>query len=175
MGGQSEFQEHEMGEMRGSQTGGRQERGGQQMGGQQTGRQRMAPSGAPGVRLDDNLTSEMRFALYDAHEAVKTCEWCADQCLGDSQMEQCARLCRDVADIGALMEHLIARDSIFLPEIAETFLESAEECAMECERHEHAHCQECATELRQAIESTDWMLQTMGQSQGQQPTQAPSR
>lgn len=40
--------------------------------------------------------------------AVQACEWCADECLGDPDMEKCARLCRDVADLTAMHARFMA-------------------------------------------------------------------
>jgi len=46
-------------------------------------------------------------------------EWCADECLGDEEMEECARLCRDVADIASLHARFMARNSNYSKQLAE--------------------------------------------------------
>jgi len=136
--------------------------GGQQMG--QTGGQQLTQ---PGGQFDDQLPGEMRVALEDFEKASKVCDWCADKCIDEGpQMAECIRLCRDVADLGTLNAKLIARDSVFGPELAEVFATAAEECASECMRHQNPHCQECASVLSRAVDSTYRLLdqlQTMEQ------------
>ncbi|MFH5799318.1 four-helix bundle copper-binding protein [Haladaptatus sp. CMAA 1911] len=154
---------------------GRQEIGQQgQIGGQQgqTGGQGMGQTGGqqltqPGGQFDDQLPGEMRVALEDFEKAAKVCDWCADKCIDEGpQMAECIRLCRDVSDLGTLNAKLIARDSVFGPELAEVFANAAEECASECMRHQNPHCQECASVLSRAVGSTYRLLdqlQTMEQ------------
>ena len=147
-------------------TGGQQPQpGGQAMTSQQMGSQGMGGQQI-GLTLDDVLTGEMRLALEDFTEVAQVCEWCADQCIAeaDPMMVECIRLCRDVADLARLNMALLARDSIFGPEAAETFAMAAKACADECAQHQHAHCQECARICRQAAESTWEMLATLGSS-----------
>lgn len=121
--------------------------------------------------LNDVLTGEMRLALHDAVQAVNTTEWCADECIsmGSPEMAECARLCRDVADLASLNVKFISRGSLFGPDVAEAFAIAAEECARECARHPHSHCQESAHVLQRAADSTWKLLDTMsGQQQQQQ-------
>lgn len=149
----------QMGGQVGGQTGG-QFGGGttQQMGG--------GVQAARGTTIDQALTPQMRAALYGFVEAAKVCDWCADQCIGEGpQMAQCIRLCRDVVDVAALNFKLISRDSVFGPELAEVFVQVADECAQECARHSEVHCQECAQVLNQTIQSVQEMLSSFGQGQ----------
>jgi len=121
-------------------------------------------------RLDQVLSQEMQRALQQFVEAAKVCEWCADRCVGEGQMmAECLRLCRDVADIASLNARFVARDSSFGPELAETFIRAARACAQECAQHQHAHCQDCASVLGQAIETVQNMLGSLhtGQESGQ--------
>jgi len=111
-------------------------------------------------RLDfeDTLTNEMRVALHDIVQAATICNWCADACLGKMEMEECARVCQDVADLAALSVEFISRDSIFGVDVAESFAYAAEECEQICAQYPHDHCQECASTLRRATDSTWTML-----------------
>ncbi|WP_458205445.1 four-helix bundle copper-binding protein [Haladaptatus sp. NG-SE-30] len=123
-------------------------------------------------QFEDQLPSEMRIALEDFEKAAQVCDWCADQCIDEGpQMAECIRLCRDVADLGTLNAKLIARDSVFGPELAEVFTRAAEECADECMRHPHAHCQECASVLSRAVDSTYRLLDQIQMGQTETPTQ----
>ncbi len=177
--GQPQQQQHgrpqQQGQMPTGQQGtGQQEIGqrgiGQQEVGQQYGQQGQQMT--QGGQFDDQLPGEMRIALEDFEKAAKVCDWCADQCIDEGpQMAECIRLCRDVADLGTLNAKLIARDSVFGPELAEVFARAAEECADECMRHQNPHCQECASVLSRAVDSTYRLmdqLQTGGMQSGQQ-------
>jgi hypothetical protein len=129
-------------------------------GGVQTGQQQSMEMDLP---LDEAISNEMSVALYDFVESAKACEWCANRCIDEGpQMAECIRLCRDVADLAVLNVQLLARDSVFGPEAAETFISAAEACASECAQHSHRHCQECAAVLDRAIESTRSMLASFG-------------
>lgn len=119
--------------------------------------------------LEQSLLPEMQQALQQFFEAAKVCEWCADRCAEEGQgMAECIRLCRDVADIASLNARFIARDSAAGPELAEVFTRFAQECARECARHPHGHCQDCARVLGQAVQSVQQMLQSLQSAGGEQ-------
>lgn len=121
---------------------------------------------SPAGEFESSLTSDMRLALHDFVQAATVCEWCADRCITEGpEMAECIRLCRDVADLALQNVQFMARDSPFGPEIAETFAIAAEECADECARHSQPHCQECANELRRAVDSTWRMLESFERQQ----------
>jgi len=101
----------------------------------------------------ETLSDEQRECIENCNEATEVCEWCADECLGDPEMEECARLCRDVADIASLHARLMARSSTYSAELAETCAEVCEECAEECGRHDAHHCQVCQDVLETCAES----------------------
>lgn len=95
----------------------------------------------------------MAECIDDCLDAAQACEWCADESLGNEEMEKCARLCRDVADLTSLHARFMARNSTYSPQLAQTCAEACEECAEECERHDAEHCQVCATVLSECAES----------------------
>ncbi|SFR64687.1 four-helix bundle copper-binding protein [Halogeometricum limi] len=101
----------------------------------------------------DHLIEEQRDCIENCTEAAEVCEWCADECLGDEEMEACARLCRDVADIASLHARLMARGSDYSSDLAETCADACEACADECESHDADHCQVCAETLRECAET----------------------
>lgn len=152
------------------------QRGSQGMSMSRTGQQAGETTGQQmGLTLEDALSGEMRLALHDFVQSAMVCEWCADQCLDEGpQMAECVRLCRDVADLAMQNVRFIARDSVYGPDVAETFAYAAEECARECSNHPHEHCQECATTLRRAADSTWKLLDSIGhrpEGQGQRQMQ----
>ncbi|WP_218836314.1 four-helix bundle copper-binding protein [Halorarum salinum] len=133
----------------------------QPMGTQQAQEGAVQQPGPQLTEMEDALTGEMRLALHDFVQAAIVCEWCADQCIDEGPgMEECIRLCRDVADLATLNVQFMARDSAFGQDLAETFASAAQECANECARHPHSHCQECASTLTRAVNSTWSMLES---------------
>jgi hypothetical protein len=101
----------------------------------------------------DHLTDEQRECIELCNEAAEICEWRADACLGEEAMEECARRCRDVADLASLHARFLARDSNYGGHPAEA-------CAEECERHDADHCQLCAEVLRECAESCRTTMRT---------------
>src|SRR6056297_1398121 len=101
----------------------------------------------------DHLSDEQRDCIEICNEASQVCEWCADECLGDAEMEACARLCRDVADLTALHARFMARGSTYSQQLARACAGACEECAEECARHDADHCQVCADVLEECAAS----------------------
>ncbi|NIC00887.1 four-helix bundle copper-binding protein [Halobacterium sp. R2-5] len=101
----------------------------------------------------DSLSDEQRECIENCNEAAEVCEWCADECLGESDMEECARLCRDVADLTSLHARFMARSSQYSGDLASVCADACEACAEECDRHDADHCQVCADVLRECAES----------------------
>jgi len=100
-----------------------------------------------------SLDDDQRTCIENCNEATEVCEWCADECLGDPDMEECARLCRDVADLASLHARFMARGSTYSSTLAEACAEACEACADECSKHDAEHCQVCADVLQECAES----------------------
>ena len=101
----------------------------------------------------ESLSDTQRECIENCNEATEVCEWCADECLGSADMEECARLCRDVADLTALHARLMARNSRYSATVAEACVEACEACTDECRKHDANHCQVCAEVLQECAES----------------------
>lgn len=106
----------------------------------------------------DRLSDEQRECVENCTEAAEVSEWSADECLGSEEMETCARLCRDVADVASLHARFMARDSNYSTQLAEACAGVCEECAEECERHDADHCQVTAEVLQECAESCRSMM-----------------
>ncbi|MUV57811.1 four-helix bundle copper-binding protein [Halogeometricum sp. CBA1124] len=102
---------------------------------------------------NERLSDEQRECIENCTEAVEVTEWCADECLGSEEMEECARLCRDVADVASLHARLMARGSNYSTQLAQACAGACEECAEECRRHDADHCQTCAEVLDDCAET----------------------
>jgi hypothetical protein len=101
----------------------------------------------------DRPSDDQREYIENCNEATEVCEWCADECLGDADTEECARLCRDVADLTSLHARFMARGSGYSDTLAEACAEACGACADECSQHDAEHCQVCADVLRECAES----------------------
>ena len=133
-----------------------------QIQGQQQGR-------GPGMMFEDHLTNELRIALEDFNDVTHVAEWCAVRCAREGpQLADCARVCEDIAELAELNEKLIARDSMFGPEIAETFVRVAQQGLPEIQQHQqaHPHVTETISVINRAIDSCNTLLQM-----GTRPTQ----
>jgi hypothetical protein len=111
------------------------------------------------------LPQEYRTVLDSVARSMAVCAWCADQCiqLSDSNMVECIRACEEVVEIGETLLALAPRSSRFTPDVARAFEQAAQACAQECGRHQHAHCQECASVLSEATQSVRQLATTGGQ------------
>ena len=89
-------------------------------------------------------------------ECKITCEFCADACLGESNvshMIDCIRIDTVCAKIcGAAASILSVSYTNYVP-LLEYCIEVCEECATECEKHQHEHCQLCARNCRACLEA----------------------
>jgi hypothetical protein len=68
------------------------------------------------------------------------CNHCFDACLKEDDvkmMAECIRLDRECAEVCAVLEQAAARNSPFVPQLAQV-------CAEECRKHDDQHCQDCA-------------------------------
>ena len=96
---------------------------------------------------------------------AKMCLSCADACAAEKMdMRQCIRMCLDCADVCDATANLGLRrtgsNEQVLREMLELCARMCDECAAECEKHDHEHCKlcaqmcrECAEDCRKAAES----------------------
>lgn len=187
------------GQQTGRQMSGQQPMGGQQIGGQQTGGQQMGGQRGPqetsgqqmtgqgmgGQRaqgrqsFENHLTNELRIALEDFTDLSHIADWCAKMCASEGpQLATCAAICRDIAELAEFNEKLIARDSMFGPEIADTFVRIATESLPELQQfQQHPHVAETISAIDRTIDSCTTLLEMVGggqqmgsqQTSGQQP------
>lgn len=122
--------------------------------------------------FEDHFTNELRIALEDFTEVSHVAGWCAKECAGmGPQMRTCARVCQDIAEIAELNEKMIARDSMFGQELAETFIRVATEGLPEIRQYSQHHPQiaETVATIERTMNSCETVLGMLGQ-QGQRGT-----
>ena len=164
MGGQGMSEQMEsqgqQGGTRSGQQGGTQMHGGTQQGGTQGQSQPHT--------FDDHLTDELWIALEDFSELSHVAAWCAKECAtGQPELGICARICQDIAEIAALNEMLIARDSMFGPEVADMFIRIANEGLSELRQYEqrHPHVTETIATIERTMNSCETVLEQVDGSQ----------
>lgn len=106
----------------------------------------------------DHLNDAQRDCVENCAEVAEIAEWCAEACQGDPELEKCATLCRDVADISSLRARFSARDSAYSDKLAEICAEACQACAQECESHDLQACQTSADAFRSCAESCQNMV-----------------
>ena len=116
-------------------------------------------------QVQGHVTQPLGDAVHHAMYCAKMCLSCADASMAeDMDMTQAIRLCLDCADVCEATARLGLRrtgsNEQVLREMLEFCARTCDECAAECERHEHEHCKlsaqicrECAADCRRAAES----------------------
>lgn len=80
------------------------------------------------------------------HECMLASNHCYDACLKEEHvgiMAEYVLLDRECADICGYLEQAIVRGTPFM-KLAEVCAKICEACGIECENHDHEHCQKCA-------------------------------
>lgn len=75
------------------------------------------------------------------------CNFCLDSCLKEedvAMMKKCIKLDKECAEICGLTLSLVASNSPYTKEILSLCAKACRECADECKKHDHPHCQDCA-------------------------------
>jgi hypothetical protein len=100
----------------------------------------------------------------------QACSACADACLSEddvAELRKCIRLDLDCADICAVTERVITRQTEYDAPTSKAQLEACREacrtCAEECERHaeHHEHCRVCAEACRDCEAACAELLDAM--------------
>ncbi|MBS7564368.1 four-helix bundle copper-binding protein [Mucilaginibacter sp. Bleaf8] len=80
-------------------------------------------------------------------DCALACENCASACLQEEDVKMmagCIRLDRDCADICSQAARLLQRQSDIALQYLLLCEEICRQCAAECGKHQHDHCQQCA-------------------------------
>ena len=98
----------------------------------------------------------MRSCIDACNECALECEHCASACLGEQDVKMLARcisLDLECAELCRTATILMARGSENAADFCRLCAEVCDECAQECERHQHMeHCRRCAETCRRCAE-----------------------
>lgn len=103
-----------------------------------------------------NAPVENRAVLDALARCVAACEYCADACLSEDNIQMmvpCIRLDRDCADICRVTAAFIARNSPHAPHLMKECIELCQKCHDECAKHQHDHCKQCAEACKACLEA----------------------
>lgn len=103
-----------------------------------------------------NAPVENRAVLDALARCIAACEYCADACLSEDNIQMmvgCIRTDRDCADICRVTAAFIARNSAHAPHIMKECIELCQKCYDECSQHKHDHCQQCAEACKACLDA----------------------
>jgi hypothetical protein len=84
-------------------------------------------------------------------ECVAVASYCAGQCI-EKEMKDCAQHCLECVEICKTLAVLAARPSFNVDAVAQACAKICDDCAEECEKHDHEHCQDCARACKKCAE-----------------------
>jgi hypothetical protein len=98
------------------------------------------------------VARKLQAGLDALSDCAQTCEACAQLCLNDSSMLDCARTCLDCATVCQACVVLLARESRFYPAFCRICADICDACAKECEKFDVDHCRVCAEACRRCAQ-----------------------
>lgn len=102
------------------------------------------------------LVEQEQSLVRALQECMIVCNHCLNECLAEDQsstMIDCIRTDRECLEFCAYLEQAIIRQSPYAKELAEICMRICEDCARECQKHDHKHCQYCAEVCLQCMEA----------------------
>ncbi|UII19908.1 four-helix bundle copper-binding protein [Fulvivirga ligni] len=99
--------------------------------------------------------------LSKLSECIVACDNCADACLKEDNVKmmiKCIRTDRDCATICSLTSAYISRKSEYTEAAIKLCLKVCKDCAAECRKHDHDHCQTCAEKCEACAEACEEFL-----------------
>ena len=94
--------------------------------------------------------------LSTLSNCINHCNHCADACLDEDNvkmMVKCIRLDRICASVCASLADVLVTNYNNVQGLVDYCAQICEECAAECEQHEHQHCKDCAKACRECAEA----------------------
>ena len=99
------------------------------------------------------LVYEKQQSSFDiAMKCALECEYCAQVCMQNPEMLQCARICLDCAEICRTAVTYMVRGCRFINHLAKACAEICQTCAEECASHDLDYCQKCANVCHETVE-----------------------
>ncbi|WP_149274203.1 four-helix bundle copper-binding protein [Pareuzebyella sediminis] len=96
--------------------------------------------------------------IHALGNCINHCNYCADACLDDDNvkmMVKCIRTDRVCAEVCSSLAQILATDYDDVQGLVDYCKKVCEACAVECEQHDHDHCQKCAEACRKCAEACE--------------------
>ncbi|KLV26263.1 four-helix bundle copper-binding protein [Niallia circulans] len=108
------------------------------------------------------LVEKEQLLIKSLQECMIVCNHCLNECLTEEQvapMLDCIHMNRESIQFCSYLEQAIIRKSPYAKEFAEICLSVCEDCANECKKHDHRHCQYCAEICKECVEACKTFLE----------------
>lgn len=92
---------------------------------------------------------------------INHCNYCADACLDEDNvkmMKDCIRIDRVCAEACAALNQILATSYSDVNALVEYCKKVCQDCADECDKHDHQHCKDCAQACRECVEACEAYL-----------------
>ncbi|KAB7666523.1 four-helix bundle copper-binding protein [Bacillus sp. B1-b2] len=102
------------------------------------------------------LVEKEQLVIKSLQECMIVANHCMNECLAEEhvgRMLDCIYLDRECVEICSHLEQAIIRKSLYAKELAKICIAVCEDCAKECKKHDHKHCQYCAEICTQCVEN----------------------
>jgi hypothetical protein len=102
---------------------------------------------------ESEMAHERFKSCIDACTAcAQECEHCGDACIGQPEMANCARTCRDCSELCWICCGSMSRGSPLAAAVCRVCAQACDACASECSKHKADHCKRCAEACRRCAE-----------------------
>ncbi|WP_400242957.1 four-helix bundle copper-binding protein [Niallia sp. JL1B1071] len=108
------------------------------------------------------LIEKEQLLIKSLQECMIVCNHCLNECLAVENvtpMIDCIHTNRECIQFCSYLEQAIIRKSPYAKEFAEICLSVCQDCARECEKHDHRHCQYCADICRECANACKTFLE----------------
>jgi hypothetical protein len=93
--------------------------------------------------------------IESLQHCITACKYCASSCLEEENVQsitKCIKTDLDCANICSITLDLLIGNSVNAVKAIELCKDICADCAAECEKHDHDHCQRCADACRRCEE-----------------------
>lgn len=94
--------------------------------------------------------------IHALGNCINHCNYCADACLDEENvkmMVKCIRIDKVCAEACAALNQVLATNNKDVQGLIDYCITVCNDCADECEKHEHQHCKDCAKACRECVQA----------------------
>ena len=94
--------------------------------------------------------------IHALGNCINHCNYCADACLEEEDvkaMATCIRIDKVCAEVCSTLNQVLATNYKNVDALVNYCIEVCTDCADECGKHEHDHCQECAKACKHCVDA----------------------